>query len=257
MTDIAIKVQGVYKRYRQNETTLSLRHEFSLAIKRVLGMVATRPEHETFFALKDISLEIKKGEAVALVGRNGSGKTTLLRILSKITRPTEGKVEVKGRFSSLIALGAGFNPEMSGRRNIYLNAAIFGLRPSEVEPIIDDIINFSEIEEFIDLPVKRYSSGMYARLGFSIAVHIFPDIMFVDEVLSVGDSAFQRKCIERIQKLKAEGLTIVLVSHAEGLVEEICERAIWLHRGALMMDGFVQDVIPKYLDFLEQQAERI
>ena len=189
MSDPVIIAQKVYKRYRRIEHRLSLRHEAASLLRRVLTR-QSEMEAKPFYALQDVSFSVNKGEAVGIVGRNGSGKTTLLRILSGIARPTSGTVAVHGRFTALIGLGAGFLPDLSGRKNIYLNAAIYGMAPHEVDAIIEDIIDFSEIRDFIDTPIKYYSSGMNARLGFSVAIHILPDIIFLDEVLAVGDAAF-------------------------------------------------------------------
>lgn len=245
-----IRVDHVYKRYARNEARISLRHEIIGLIKRLTGMHTSEREGKPFFALQDINFEITAGEAVAIVGRNGSGKTTLLRILSGITRPTSGKVEVCGRFTSLIALGAGFIPDMTGRRNIYLNAAMYGIHPKEVDNLLSEIIEFSELQEFIDLPVKRYSSGMHARLGFSVAIHILPDVVFLDEVLAVGDQAFQEKCYRKILQFKEEGRTLVFVSHAPAVIAELCERTIWLDRGIQVMDGPTGNVLSAYANSL-------
>lgn len=242
----AIAVQHVYKRYIRNEYRPSLRHEIGTAIQRLFGTAKPHEPTDPFYALKDINFTVRQGESLALIGRNGSGKTTLLRVLSGITRPTRGKVEVKGRFASLIALGAGFNPEMTGRENIYLNAAMQGVPPKEVASAVNDIIDFADIGPFIEMPVKRYSSGMYARLGFSIAIHIVPDIIFVDEILAVGDAAFQEKCNRRILEYRREGRTFVIVTHNPQIVRELCDRAIWLHHGEMVAVGTPDDVLKEY-----------
>ena len=226
-----IVVRDLYKRYVRNEYRPSLRHEAGTVLKRMLGIASPHVSSEPFYALRNVNMDVHQGEAVALIGRNGSGKTTLLRVLSGITQPTSGTVEVRGRFASLISLSAGFSPEMTGRENIYLNAAIQGMPPAKVAPYVEDIIQFADIGQFIDLPVKRYSSGMYARLGFSIAIHIVPDIILVDEILAVGDAAFQAKCAERIQQFRREGRTFVIVTHSPATVLSLCDRAIWLHNG--------------------------
>jgi len=242
----AILVQDVYKRYARNEYHPSFRHEIGAAVQRLFGAAPTREPSDPFYALKNVNLTVQKGESVAIIGRNGSGKTTLLRVLSGITKPTSGIVQVNGRFASLIALGAGFNPEMTGRENIFLNAAMQGVPPKEVTPAIGDIITFADIGQFIDMPVKRYSSGMYARLGFSIAIHILPDIIFVDEILAVGDAAFQDKCNERILQFRREGRTFVLVTHNPQMVRALCNRAIWLHHGEPMAIGPSEEVLDVY-----------
>lgn len=240
-----IVVEGVWKRYRRKSHQLSLRHEAARLLAapfRRAGAAGEAP----FWALRDISFTVRQGEAVALVGRNGSGKTTLLRVLSGITSPTRGQVAVRGRFAPLIALGAGFNFERTGRENIFLNAAILGVSPRRTREIVDAIIAFAELGDFIDEPVKRYSSGMITRLGFSIAINVLPDIVFIDEVLAVGDAAFQAKCVARLHEMKAEGRTLILVTHAAGAVRELCERAIWLDRGEQRVDGAAEDVVAEY-----------
>ncbi|MGH2447357.1 MAG: ABC transporter ATP-binding protein [Chloroflexota bacterium] len=239
-----IVAEHLWKGYRRQTHQVSLRHETAKMAKSILhrGPAPAEP----FWALKDVTFSIKAGESVAIVGRNGSGKTTLLRVLCQVTAPTRGYSSVRGRFATLIGLGAGFNLERTGRENIFLNAAIQGTSPREIEPRLNDIIEFSELGEFIETPVKRYSNGMITRLGFSIAAHILPDIIFVDEVLAVGDAAFQQKCMERIYELKAEGRTLMFVSHAADTVKKLCERAIWLHQGVLKADGPSDMVLAQY-----------
>ena len=192
-----IRVQGLYKRFSRNEHRPSLRHEAMELFGRLRGRRPDATGEEPFFALRDVSLAVYPGETVALVGLNGSGKTTLLRIIARISDPTSGRVEVNGHYVSLIGLGAGFIPTLSGRKNIYLNAAMHGVSTQRIDELLDEIIDFSELGEFIDLPTNRYSSGMMARLGFSIAIHILPELVLIDEVLAVGDAAFQQKCIEQ------------------------------------------------------------
>ncbi len=253
-----IVAENVSKRYIQNEQRPSLRHEAGQMLRRLIGRStetsAASNIDQQFWALQGVNLSIYAGESVAVIGRNGAGKSTLFRILSGITTPTTGHVAVCGRFATLIALGAGFNPERTGRENIYLNAAIQGFSPRQIAPFLDEIIAFSELGRFIDLPVKRYSSGMTARLGFSVAVHILPDIMFIDEVLSVGDAAFQEKCMKRIAAMKAQGRTLVFVSHSADTVRNLCERAIWLHKGRLMLDGPVDMVLEHYRALLSESS---
>lgn len=248
-----IVADHVYKRYRRQTHQISLRHEAQRLLLRTLRRQEPAAE-EPFWALQDVTFTVRAGESVALVGRNGAGKTTLFRVLCGITHPSQGHAMVHGRFATLIALGAGFNYERTGRENIYLNAAIQGVQPRDVKARIDEIIAFAELGEFIDVPVKRFSSGMVARLGFSIAAHIFPDIVFIDEVLAVGDTAFQKKCIDRIMTMKAEGRTLMFVSHAAETVRQLCERAVWLHHGQVQMDGPAADVIAQYEDALREWA---
>jgi len=201
----------------------------------------------TIWALKDVSFEVKRGEAVGIIGRNGSGKTTILKILSRITAPTEGRVEIHGRVGSLLEVGTGFHPELTGRENIYLNGAVIGMKKAEVERKFDEIVAFSEIEKFLDTPVKRYSSGMYVRLAFAVAAHLEPEILIVDEVLAVGDAAFQKKCLGKMGTATQEGRTVVFVSHNMTAVQNLCERTLWLHDGKVMEDGKTNAVISNYL----------
>jgi ABC-type polysaccharide/polyol phosphate transport system ATPase subunit len=246
LPDVVIQVSHVHKEYRQHMHQLSLRHETGAALQRILGRYVRKAEQERFYAVRDVSFAIRKGEAVGVVGHNGAGKTTLLRLLSGITKPTSGSIEVKGNFATLIGVSAGFNFDMPGRRNIYLNAAFFGWHPDQIRDIEQQIVDFADIGEFIDAPVKVYSSGMIARLGFSIAIHLLPDIIFLDEVLSVGDAKFAAKCQERIYGLREENRTIVLVSHSPGAVQGLCTRAIWMNHGQLMMDDVPEEVLRAY-----------
>lgn len=197
--------------------------------------------------LKDINLTIKKGEVVGLIGVNGSGKSTLLKLMTKIIYPNIGTLETHGKLTSLLELGAGFHPDFSGRENIYFNASIFGLTREEIDKRLDDIIKFSELEEFIDNPVRTYSSGMYMRLAFSVAINVDAEILLIDEILSVGDQHFQEKCLNKMEELKAEGKTIVFVSHGLNTVESFCTRAVWLHNGEIRKDGDTKTVIEEYL----------
>lgn len=203
--------------------------------------------------LKGISFEVKKGEAIGLIGHNGCGKSTTLKLLTRIIYPDAGSIEMCGRVSSLIELGAGFHPDFSGRENIYINAAIFGLKRKEIEERIDDIIAFSELEEFIDNPVRTYSSGMYMRLAFAVAINVDADILLIDEILAVGDANFQAKCFNKLREIKAKGTTIVIVSHSLGQIEQICERTIWIHDGQIREEGTPREVHPIYLDFMGQK----
>ena len=207
-----------------------------------------RSRKEVRTVLKDINLTIKKGEVVGLIGINGSGKSTLLKLMTKIIYPNKGTVETKGKLTSLLELGAGFHPDFSGRENIYFNASIFGLTRAEIDKRINDIIDFSELREFIDNPVRTYSSGMYMRLAFSVAINVDAEILLIDEILSVGDQHFQEKCLAKMEELKAEGKTIVFVSHGLKTVEEFCTRAVWLHEGVIREDGDTATVIEKYIE---------
>lgn len=207
-----------------------------------------RNKREKREVLKNINLNIKDGEAVALIGVNGSGKSTLLKLMTKIIYPNKGKITTNGKLTSLLELGAGFHPDFTGRENIYFNASIFGLTRNEINNRLDKIIEFSELGSYIDNPVRTYSSGMYMRLAFAIAINVDADILLVDEVLAVGDQHFQDKCIEKMKQLKEEGKTMVFVTHSLGTVKEFCNRAIWLKDGEIKMDGNPEEVIEKYLE---------
>ena len=196
-----------------------------------------RNRYEERWVLNGISFNVRKGEAVGLIGHNGCGKSTTLKLLTKIIYPDGGTVDMSGRVSSLIELGAGFHPDMSGRENIYTNASIFGLSKKEIDARVDEIIAFSELEDYIDNPVRTYSSGMYMRLAFSVAINVDADILLIDEILAVGDAHFQEKCFEKMQEIKKSGTTIVIVSHSLGQIEEICDRSIWIDAGRIRMDG--------------------
>ena len=222
-----------------------------------------RNKYEMRQVLKGISFNVKKGEAIGLVGKNGCGKSTTLKMLTKIMYPNSGTIEMCGRVSSLIELGAGFHPDMSGRENIYTNASIFGLDKKEIDRRLDDIIAFSGLEEFIDNPVRTYSSGMYMRLAFSVAINVDADILLIDEILGVGDANFQAKCFNKLREIKAQGTTIVIVSHSLGQIEQICERSIWIKDGLIEMEGKPQEVHLQYLNYMneerisQQEKERI
>ena len=202
---------------------------------------------ELFHVLKNINLNIKKGETVALIGVNGSGKSTLLKLITKIIYPTKGEINVKGKLTSLLELGAGFHQDFSGRENIYFNASIFGLTKKEIDKRIDDIIEFSELGDFIDSPVRTYSSGMYMRLAFSVAINVDADILLIDEILAVGDKRFQDKCLNKMLELKKQGKTMVFVSHSIDSVKFLCDRAVWLSNGEIKMDGKTADVLDEYI----------
>ncbi|MBZ0302107.1 MAG: ABC transporter ATP-binding protein [Anaerolineae bacterium] len=244
-TSPVIVVERASKLYTRTRQPISLRHEARVLAGRLFRSTAELPNN-SFPALTEVSFEVQRGEAVAIVGRNGAGKTTLLKLLSGITRPTSGTIRIQGRYAALIGLGAGFIDELTGRQNIYLNAAIQGARRAQIQAALDDIVHFAELETFIDLPMKQYSSGMYARLGFSIAIHLVPEIIFLDEVLAVGDAAFQEKCYDRILRLKADRRTIVFVSHDSQAVRRLCDRCLWLEGGRLHLDGPTEEVLAAY-----------
>lgn len=206
-----------------------------------------RNKRETREVLKDVSLTIKNGEAVALIGVNGSGKSTLLKLMTKIIYPTNGEIITNGKLTSLLELGAGFHPDFSGRENIYFNASIFGLTKKQIDSRLEEIIEFSELRDFIDNPVRTYSSGMFMRLAFAVAINVDADILLVDEILSVGDQHFQEKCLNKMKELKAQGKTMVFVTHSLGSARELCDRAVWLNKGRIQLDGDVNEVIDEYL----------
>ena len=213
---------------------------------------------DIIWALKDISCEINEGEVLGIIGKNGSGKSTFLKILSRITEPTGGIIEINGRVSSLLEVGTGFHPELTGRENIFLNGAVLGMRKQEIEEKFDEIVNFAEIEKFLDTPVKRYSSGMYVRLAFAVAAHLEPEILLIDEVLAVGDIAFQKKCLGKMGEVAKGGRTVLFVSHNMESIQRLCAKAILLHEGTVLMEGSTDEVISKYLgEKMERTGEQI
>jgi lipopolysaccharide transport system ATP-binding protein len=239
--DIAIEIRGVKKRFRRfNDRKTNIKELFSSRRSRT-------KRYDDFWALKGIDLDIPRGKTFGLIGHNGSGKSTLLKLVAGIHRPTEGSIVHHGRISAMLELGAGFHPEMSGRDNIYLNGSILGMTRKQIDAAMDKIIAFSGLEEFIDTPVKVYSSGMYVRLGFAIAVTLDPEILIVDEVIAVGDEEFQRRCFDHLYELRRRGVTIVLVTHSLGLVADLCDQAAWLDGGTLKAVGPSRDVVDKYL----------
>jgi homopolymeric O-antigen transport system ATP-binding protein len=244
MSDPAIHVSGLSKRYRlgEREPYKALRDVLMESFRR-----RHKPDTETIWALNDVSFEIRHGEVAGIIGRNGAGKSTLLKILSRITQPTEGSADVYGRVGSLLEVGTGFHPELTGRENIYLNGAILGMRRAEINKKFDEIVAFSETEQFLDTPVKHYSSGMRVRLSFAVAAHLEPEILLVDEVLAVGDAAFQKKCLGKMGDVAKSGRTILFVSHNMAAVQHLCENAYWLDHGKLAASGKVGPVIEQYL----------
>ena len=237
-----IVIEDVWKKFQ-------LRHDRADSVGNLLLRMVpgrSRPTTEEFWALKGVTVDMPDGQSLGVIGDNGSGKSTLLKILTKTMLPTRGRVRTEGRLSALIELGAGFHPDFTGRENIVLNASIMGIRRREIEKKMDEIIDFADIRPFIDTPVKYYSSGMYARLGFSVATSVEPDILIVDEVLSVGDEAFQQKCMDRIFEMKRKGTSILLVSHGLDAIERLMDRAVWVHRGEMRAVGVPRDVVAAY-----------
>ena len=247
MTTAAIKTENLSKRYRigQREAAMQLRVVLTRMLLSPLR-VFHRANQETFWALRDVSLEVREGEVLGLIGRNGSGKTTLLKILSRITQPTAGWAEIHGRVGSLLEVGTGFHPELTGRENAYLSGAILGMRKNEITRKFDEIVSFAELEKFIDTPLKHYSSGMYVRLAFAVAAHLEPEILLVDEVLAVGDINFQKKCLGKMGDVARAGRTVVLVSHQLGQIRRLCRRAVWVDGGQIRRDGPASEVVSAY-----------
>jgi ABC-type polysaccharide/polyol phosphate transport system ATPase subunit len=248
MSDVALRMEHVYKKFRKGETYNSLRDLLpAITGKMFRGQELNAQDEREFWALQDISFEVKHGEALGLIGRNGAGKSTALKILSRIMKPTKGRMIVNGRLSALIEVSAGFHPDLTGRENIFLHGTILGMTKREIQSKLDQIIAFSGIEEFIDTPVKRYSSGMFARLGFSVAAHVDPEVLVIDEVLSVGDNLFQQRCMERIHTIIEAGTTVLFVSHNLKSVAEICQRTLLLEHGKMVTLDKTDAAIRKYL----------
>jgi lipopolysaccharide transport system ATP-binding protein len=264
MTEVAVRVENLSKKYRiggpqARYKTLreSLVDAAAAPVRRLHTLGQPSPENETIWALKDVSFEVSKGEVVGIIGRNGAGKTTLLKVLCRITEPTEGYAEIKGRVGSLLEVGTGFHPELTGRENIYLNGAILGMKRAEIDEKFDEIVAFSEIEKFLDTPVKRYSSGMYVRLAFSVAAHLEPEILLVDEVLAVGDAAFQKKCLGKMEGVAREGRTVLFVSHRMEAIEALCQSALLLEAGSLVFAGTAHSTVEHYLRTAAKDANTI
>lgn len=244
---VAIRVENVTKSFK-------VYFDKGSSLKEKL-LFRNRNRYERREVLKGVSFDIKKGEAVGLVGKNGCGKSTMLKMLTRIMYPTSGTVKSEGRVSALIELGAGFHPDMSGRENIYTNAAIFGLSRKEIDERLQTIIDFSELGSYIDNPVRTYSSGMYMRLAFAVAINVDADILLIDEILAVGDAAFQAKCFDKLREIKDKGTTIVIVSHALGQIEEFCDRSIWICDGNIRMDDTPDKVHRVYMDYMEGRIQ--
>jgi lipopolysaccharide transport system ATP-binding protein len=270
MSEITIQVENLGKLYRigERQRYKALRDTLADALYAPFRAAASmlngrnghgpaafgRPSNPYIWALREVSFQIGQGEVVGIIGRNGAGKSTLLKILSRIVKPTEGHVRIHGRVGSLLEVGTGFHPELTGRENIYLNGAILGMKKKEIDRKFDEIVAFSEIEKFVDTPVKRYSSGMYVRLAFSVAAHLEPEILLVDEVLAVGDVAFQKKCLGKMGDVAKGGRTVLFVSHNMGAVEQLCSRAILIREGHLAYEGRTRDAVKEYLTFLSSTS---
>ena len=265
MSDTVIRVENLGKKYiighQKQERYTSLRDVITDKV-RSFGQAFSRkdqqedPTHEEFWALKDVSFEIKQGDRVGIIGRNGAGKSTLLKILSRITEPTEGRISINGRVASLLEVGTGFHPELTGRENIFLNGAILGMDRFEIKRKFDEIVAFAEVEKFLDTPVKRYSSGMYVRLAFAVAAHLEPEILIVDEVLAVGDLKFQEKCLGKMKEVSNAGKTLLFVSHNMTAIMGLCSQAILLSKGTVAYDGEIEESINIYLNNLQTNASK-
>lgn len=253
-----ISVENLSKKYiishQKQERYTALRDVVTYGVKRIthklihpLATQQSDPTHEDFWALKDLSFDIQQGDKVGIIGRNGAGKSTLLKIMSRITEPTTGKVKIKGRVASLLEVGTGFHPELTGRENIFLNGAILGMSKVEIKRKFDEIVAFAEVEQFLDTPVKRYSSGMYVRLAFSVAAHLEPEILIIDEVLAVGDAQFQKKCLGKMDEAGREGRTILFVSHNMGVISQLCSTCMWLDNGEIRDLGQTSSVVNAYM----------
>ena len=250
MSNVILKVEELGKRYVLGEANQGQYRRFSESLVGMfkLGRRRSTTAKEEFWALRDISFEINQGDRLSVVGRNGSGKSTLLKLLSRITEPTRGKFALRGRVASLLEVGTGFHPELTGRENIFLNGAILGMSRAEIRKKLDEIVAFAEVEAFLDTPVKRYSSGMYVRLAFAVAAHLEPDVLIVDEVLAVGDAQFQKKCLGKMEAVGAEGRTVIFVSHNMSAVRKLCNRGILLESGRLIEDGTADHIANVYFN---------
>lgn len=253
-----IRVEDLGKKYiignHQQERYQSLRDVITNKVKSVFSKQEENNDFTDFWALRNVNFDIQQGDRVGIIGRNGAGKSTLLKVLSRITEPTTGSIAIKGRIASLLEVGTGFHPELSGRENIFLNGAILGMGRKEIKAKFDEIVDFSEIEQFLDTPVKRYSSGMYVRLAFAVAAHLEPEILIVDEVLAVGDSKFQKKCLGKMGEVSSQGRTILFVSHNTTFVRSLCNKGIWLDKGQVRQTGSTAEVINSYLSSMHDQV---
>lgn len=249
MNEYSIEVKNIKKKFK-------VYYDKGKSLKEKV-LFRNRNRYEVRWVLNGISFNVRKGEAIGLIGHNGCGKSTTLKLLTKIMYPDEGTIDIKGRVSSLIELGAGFHPDMSGRENIYTNASIFGLTKKEIDARLKSIIEFSELEEFLDNPVRTYSSGMYMRLAFSVAINVDADVLLIDEILAVGDVNFQAKCFNKLREIKANGTTIVIVSHSLGQIEQICDRTIWIQDGLIKSEGTPRTVHPEYMDYMGHKRQEI
>lgn len=251
-----IKVEGLGKQYRRGALTQqfpTLRDSLTRAVRKPLELLRANGHSETFWALRDVDFEVAPGEVMGIIGRNGAGKSTLLKILSRITEPTTGRAELYGRVASLLEVGTGFHPELSGRENVFLNGAILGMRKTEISRKFDEIVAFAEIEKFLDTPVKRYSSGMYVRLAFAVAAHLEPEILVVDEVLAVGDALFQKRCLGKMNEVAKGGRTVIFVSHNMRAVAQLCGNCIWINEGQVKSRGPTNEVVVDYLASVQMQ----
>ena len=255
----ALEVNHVWKKFNRGEFNDSLRDAIPAMLKGLVGLGPSKTELQKneFWALKDVNFKVEEGESVALIGHNGAGKSTLLKIFSKILKPNRGSIKVNGRMRALIEIGSGFHGDLTGRENIFLNGSILGMSRKEIQSKFDAIVDFAGIEEFLDMPVKRYSSGMYARLGFAVAAHLEPEILIVDEVLAVGDTAFQRKCLGKMNEVASEGRTVVFVSHNMTAVRNLCPRAILFDHGEMLDDGPTFSIVNKYYGLIRKTQHQL
>lgn len=260
---VVIKAENISKKYligrKKNASSSDLRETLTKLVYNIVNPFSyfahtADPIYEEFWALKDVSFDIKQGDRIGIIGRNGAGKSTILKILSRITEPTTGRITIKGRVASLLEVGTGFHPDLTGRENIYLNGAILGMSRAEIRKKFDEIVDFAEVERFLDTPVKHYSSGMYVRLAFAVAAHLEPEILIVDEVLAVGDAQFQKKCLGKMEEVGKEGRTVLFVSHNMGAIGKLCAKAIWLNFGKLEVIGNAQEIIERYLSNTYEKA---
>ena len=259
-----IEIKGLSKKYRigHERRYLAIRDEISDFFKKIPSSITRKrlpiQTKEDIWALKDVSFDVHKGQAVGIIGRNGAGKTTLLKLISRITYPTEGEIYLRGRVASLLEVGTGFHPELTGKENIYFNGSIFGMKKREIDRKFDEIVAFAEVEKFLDTPIKRYSSGMRMRLAFAVAAHLEPEILLIDEVLAVGDTAFQKKCLRKTDNAARDGRTVLFVSHNMGTIQQLCSQAILLDNGGIIMEGRTTEVVNRYLTMgLELEGEKV